>query len=67
MDDLKQDIKDLHSKVDRITEMSVKNTASLEQHMMRTELNEKRIEKMEYYILGLLGSGILAILSHMLK
>lgn len=67
MEDLKKAIAHLDVKVDRIIEVAIKNTASLEEHMKRTELNEERIAKLEYYILGLLGSGILGILFKLLK
>lgn len=62
MEEIKKDMKEVHVKLDKITAMVVTNTASLTEHMKRTELNEKRIEKIEYYILGLLGSALLALL-----
>ena len=37
------------------------NTALLEVHIKRTEINEKRVEKLEYWLLGALGAIILML------
>lgn len=63
MEEIKQDIKEIRKDVVEIKETLAKNTASLEFHVLRTNQVESRIEKVEFYILGLLGSGILALLA----
>ena len=62
MDDLqeiKQDVKE-------IKEVVIKNTVSLDMHMKRTELNERRIESMERWTLGLLTTALIAALGRLL-
>lgn len=70
LEDVKDRLKDLHrtldkldSKLDSLVENTIKNTISLEQHIARTELNESRIEKLEYWLLGLLGSLLVAVIA----
>lgn len=47
--EIRDDIKDIKKDVEAIKLLDVKQNASLEAHMQRTELNEKRIEKLEDY------------------
>jgi predicted methyltransferase len=61
--EIKQDVKDIKKDVTSIKEDIARNTVSLETHMKRTELNEDRIQKMEYFMLG----GLMAIIVACLK
>lgn len=69
MNDIHQDIKEIKSALKEQTAVlnslavdSRVNTANLASHMRRTELNEARIQKLEYLILGTLLSGLLGLL-----
>lgn len=63
MDELKQDIKDIKSDVVELKIIAAANTSILAEHMKRTELNEKRIQTLEYFIMG----GTMSILGILLK
>jgi hypothetical protein len=54
MQDLKQDLKEIKNELVFIRVETSKNSVSLENHMKRTEINERRLEKLEYTLLGLL-------------
>lgn len=43
------------------------NTATLQEHMKRTQLSESRIEKLEYWLLGLIGTGLTGVLIALTK
>lgn len=58
--EVKAGVKELNVKVDKLTEISVKNSVELAHHIKRTDLNETRIEKLEYWLLGLLGAILVA-------
>lgn len=36
-----------------------RNTESLEHHMIRTQMNEQRVEKLEYVLIGIAALGVL--------
>jgi hypothetical protein len=58
---MNQEIKEIKSELKEISVVLARNTASLEQHVKRTELAETRIEKLETWHLGILASILLAI------
>ena len=58
--DLQKELHKQSAKIDQIIETGIKNTINLEQHMQRTELNEDRIKKLEYWLIGLLGALVVA-------
>lgn len=62
MEDLRQDVKQLLRESAECKAMLHANTIILEHHIKRTEMNESRIEKLEYYLLGFFGTAILGIL-----
>jgi hypothetical protein len=61
MHELKQDVKDIKADILEIKITTAANTASLEAHMSRTELNERRVEKLEKWHLGLLATILAAM------
>lgn len=66
MEEIKQDLKEIKADVGQIKETLAVNTASLVQHELRTRLAEKRIEKLEYALIGFLASVVLALISHLI-
>lgn len=62
MDELKQDLKEIKSDISDIKNTIAINTTLLDVHIKRTNLNEARIEKLEYWALGLLGAILVALL-----
>lgn len=58
--EIKQDIKELRSDVQDLKVVAAQNTAILETHIRRTELNEERIVTLEKWLLGLLGAILVA-------
>ena len=61
--ELKEDVKEIKRDVKEISQTLVRNTVSLELHEARTTASEKRIETMEKWLLGLLGSILLAVIT----
>jgi hypothetical protein len=59
MDELKEDIKAIRSDVSEIKTTMAVNTVSLNAHMARTEINERRLEKLEYLLIGLAATAVL--------
>lgn len=57
-----QDVQEVRQDVKQLLVQSAENKVTLSEHMRRTELNEDRIKKLEYWILGFLGAGLLAVL-----
>lgn len=62
MNEIKQDLKDIKTDILEIKITTAANTASLEAHMSRTELNERRVEKLEKWHFGLLATILAAII-----
>ncbi len=62
-----EEIQEIKRDVRELVKQGAFNTATLQEHMKRTELNETRIEKLEYWILGLLGSALVAFGAAVLK
>lgn len=54
MQEIKDDLKAIRSDVSAIKVDIAKNTVSLENHIRRTDVSEKRLEKLEYSLIGLL-------------
>lgn len=67
LQEVKSSVKDLHTKVDNLTAISIENTADLKNHMRRTELNEDRIKMVEKWLLGILAALVIAALTKALK
>ncbi len=59
--EIRQDIREIKTDVSDIKTNTSLNTASLTTHIRRTDLNEKRIQMLEYWLLGLMGSALVAI------
>jgi hypothetical protein len=49
----------LDTRLDKIELQQVENNTDLKHHMRRTDLNENRIAKVEYWLLGMLASLLL--------
>jgi hypothetical protein len=69
MEDLKDDIKEIRKDVKEIRSMLpliqidvAQNAKGLELHMERTALNERRIETIEKWSLGLMASLLAAVI-----
>lgn len=60
------DMKLIKEELRKISETLARNTLALEHHMSRTLLNEKRIEKVENWILGILTTGVLGLIGKLL-
>lgn len=54
MQEIKNDLKEIKNELVFIRVETAKNSISLTQHMERTAINERRLEKLEYTLLGLL-------------
>ena len=64
MDDIKEiksDVKEIRVDVVVIKETMAVNTANLQAHMRRTDLNEARLAKLEYWLIGLLTTLLVAV------
>lgn len=59
MDEIKEDLKAIRADVSDIKTNVAVNTVSLIHHMARTEVNERRLEKLEYVLIGLAAVGVL--------
>lgn len=57
--EIKEDLKAIRSDVSEIKTTLAVNTESLIQHMRRTEVSERRLEKLEYVFVGLAVVGVL--------
>lgn len=58
MDEIKDDLKAIRNDVSEIKTHVAVNTASLTAHMERTALNEHRVEKLEYVLIGLFAATV---------
>jgi hypothetical protein len=74
MIELKEELVRIDSKLDTISKtlhnldkVSSENSLVLKEHIKRTELNETRIKSLEYWIIGLMTSGFLAMLIKVIK
>lgn len=56
----------MEQKLQELMEAVYEIRADLREHMLRTKLNEERIEKLEKWHLGLLATLIVAIVGKML-
>lgn len=59
--DIQEDIREIKTDVREITRQGHENTRSLVEHMVRTELNERRIQTLEKWQLGVLTSVVLGV------
>lgn len=64
MQEVKDDIKAIRSDVADIKVTMAVNTVSLSAHMERTAINERRVEKLEYVLIGL---AVVAVLGGVVK
>lgn len=63
MEELKKDIAAIKSDMADVKVILGVNTESLKHHMIRTELNEHRIQTLEKWALGFLGALVMALLA----
>lgn len=63
-DDIKEDVKAIRADVNEIRVLTAVNTVSLTNHMERTVINERRLEKLEYLLIAL---AIVAVLGGVVK
>lgn len=59
MQEVKDDLKAIRSDVAEIKIHVAVNTQSLTNHMARTEINERRLEKLEYVLLSTFAVAVL--------
>lgn len=64
MDDIKEDLRAIRSDVSDIKTTLAVNTESLKHHVKRTDTSERRLEKLEYI---LIGTGVAAVLGGLAK
>jgi hypothetical protein len=57
----------ISNSIHNIDKVNTENTVVLKEHIKRTELNESRIKSLEYWIIGLLTSGVFVALANALK
>lgn len=61
---MQDDIKAIRHDIGEIKTLVAVNTVSLTAHMSRTEINERRLEKLEYCLIGL---SVVAVLGGVVK
>jgi len=59
MQEIKEDLKAIRADINDIKVTTAINTVSLTAHMSRTEINERRLEKLEYVLIGIAAVGVL--------
>lgn len=59
--EIREDLKQIKSDVSEIKVTLAVNTKSLETHMLRTEVSERRLEKLESWTLGLLTAILVGV------
>lgn len=59
MQQIKDDLQAIRADVSDIKRDIAVNTVSLAAHMSRTEINERRLEKLEYVLIGIAAIGVL--------
>lgn len=57
--DIKDDVKAIREDIGAIKVTLAVNTVSLTAHMARTEIAERRLEKLEYVLIGIAAVGVL--------
>lgn len=62
--EMKIDVKELRKDIGDIKSTLAVNTGTLQVHIKRTELNEKRIQKVENWLLGFLAAILIAIIGN---
>lgn len=67
MDEFRADIKEIKSDISEIKRDTAINTVSLLEHIKRTELAEKRLDRVENWLLGFLASVLIAGLTAALR
>lgn len=63
LDEIRSDVKEIKTAVGQISIDVAKNTLSLDHHIQRTEANERRIQQVETWLLGLLAAILAAIVT----
>ncbi len=59
MQEIKDDLKAIRADLSDVKRDVAVNTVSLTNHMSRTEVNERRLEKLEYVLIGLAAVSVL--------
>lgn len=67
MEELKKDIKEIKSDISEIKIAVAGNSVSLDHHIKRTDLSERRIESIEKWQLGLITAALIAVVAAVLK
>jgi len=67
MDDIREDLKRISTELTTIKVIMAANTATLEEHVKRTELAETRIQRLEYLLIGMLASVCVASIVKLLN
>lgn len=62
MQEIKNDLKAIREDISDIKTDVAKNTIALDHHIKRTDVSERRLEKLEYSLIGLLVTVIGAAL-----
>jgi septal ring factor EnvC (AmiA/AmiB activator) len=69
LSEVKEDLREIKSDVKAISETLIRNTASLEVHVKRTDMLEDRIETYETqvkWVLGIIATTVMSILVRLL-
>lgn len=66
-DDIRDRLSGIQTELRGMNSTLVRNTVSLEEHMKRTEASEVRLGRVENWLVGLLSSGLLAMLTIIVK
>lgn len=64
MDEFRADIKEIKADIAEIKKDTAINTVSLTEHIKRTELAEKRLDRVENWMIGLLMAILAAALKY---
>lgn len=59
MQEIKDDLKAIRADMSDVKRDVAVNTVSLTNHMERTVINERRLEKLEYVLIGIAAVGVL--------
>lgn len=65
--EIKIDISEIKSELKDIGKTLAVNTESLVHHSARTSANEERIKQVENWLIGFLGSALLAACAYLIK
>ncbi len=66
MQEIKEELRAIREKVENIDKNVAVNTVSLDNHMRRTDASERRLEKLEYLLIGLAVMGVLGGILHLI-